>query len=108
MDWETLRDLHDETVSQLKDITFHCALVTRTKVILTADEEIYTYTHFHCGEEGMVAHFTASLLERLGFGDFSKLLKALARCDELLAFQTSSDWSFHTRTRGDKTMSSRQ
>jgi len=106
VDWQTLHDLHYETVSELKGIVFHRALVTRTEVILIADEATYTYAHFHCGEGGMVAHFTASLLERLGFGDFSKLLKALACCDELLAFQTSSDWNFYTRTSGGKATSS--
>jgi hypothetical protein len=97
VDWQTIHDLHDEAVASLKDKTLSRVLVTCSEMIFTADDgATYTYEHFRCGEDAMVAHFTAAVLEKLGFGDHTKLRAVLIHSDELLAFKTPAGWSFYT------------
>lgn len=103
LDWPSFFTLCQETLASISGHEFVRALVTSSGTTLIPEQgEAIVLPEFRCGNRDInEAHFTASVLERAGFGDFLELRALLAHCNELLAFRRSDgSSSVYTHTRG--------
>lgn len=111
LDWPTFSELCTRTLAALEGRDFVRALVTSTGTILVTDEnEEIHLPEFRCrATEPYMPHFTASVIERAGFGTHIMLKALLTHCDELLAFRHKDQPpTVYTRTRGSPRAGSAQ
>ena len=103
MNRPTFLELCTRTLAALEGRTFVRALVTSTGTLLvTSENEEVHLPEFRCqATESYMPHFTASVIERAGFGEHVMLKAMLAHCDELFAFhRKDGPPMIYTRTRG--------